>query len=334
MSNNSTGITYRTTGTRSRGRISSYHCKPSPIELHKTPHQVDVAGLKPKQKREAIKFDGMEYVSKFTIGFEVEKSQLHSSAVREYPLFCGFEHDSSCGYEAVTNILPLLPAGMWRNKVFNMMYQAEKIIDDQYSPSNGTNSDGAYRCGGHVTIGVDGMDGEQVLAAVRKNCGILMAIFRKRLLNHFCGGNLRMLPESLMHRWNHGDGVIYDTCDLNWDSNNVRSCGWVRKYNMANVKGNTLEFRLVSRFQSVKQMMRRYQLFYEIVDFSINQPNGRHDSLLKRIRPIILSMYDGNETTTDEVMGLASLFRAYIINGVAHERLERFLPRLSRRAVR
>jgi hypothetical protein len=103
---------------------------------------------------------------------------------------------------------------------------------------------------------------------------------------------------------------------------------------MANVKGNTVEFRLVSRFQSVKQMMRRYQLFYEIVDFSINQPNGRHDSLLKRIRPIILSMYDGNETTTDEVMGLASLFRAYIINGVAHERLERFLPRLSRRAVR
>ena len=91
------GIIYTTTGESRRGQVASYHSKPSPLFLNKSKHAVDIAGLKPAQQRSAIKFEGGEYASKFTIGFEVEKNQLSRNAVREYELFCGFERDGSCG---------------------------------------------------------------------------------------------------------------------------------------------------------------------------------------------------------------------------------------------
>jgi len=86
-----------------------------------------------------------------------------------------------------------------------------------------------------------------------------------------------------------------------------------------------LEFRLVSRFQSVKQTMRRYELFYELVNFSVNKPNGSHESLLKTIRPIVLSMYNGNEEDCDKVMNLAKHFRKFILDGTIHQDIARFL---------
>ncbi len=180
-----TGIVYATTGQTERGQVSSYHRKPQPLFLNKTKHAIDVAGLKKAEQRTAIKFEGGDYEAKFTIGFEVEKNQLSRNAVREYELFCGFERDGSCGYEAVTHVLPLLPAGKWRTKVFDLMHKAEKIIDDRFSPSD-------KRCGGHITIAADGFTGEQLRAAVRKNAGIIYALFRNRLKNSYCNGNNRM----------------------------------------------------------------------------------------------------------------------------------------------
>lgn len=129
-----TGLIYKITGNTSRGHVSNYHSKPSPLKLNKTMFKVDIAGLKAIEQRAAIKFDGVEFESKFTIGMEVEKNQLSRGAVKEYELFCGFERDGSCGYEAVTHILPLLPAGKWRTKSFDMMHKAEKIIDDKVQP--------------------------------------------------------------------------------------------------------------------------------------------------------------------------------------------------------
>ncbi len=105
------GVIYTTTGQRDRAVVQSYHHKPAPLFLNKTKHVVDVAGLKKAEQRTAIKFEGQDIEAKFTIGFEVEKNQLHRGAVREYELFCGFERDGSCGYEAVTHVLPLLPSG-------------------------------------------------------------------------------------------------------------------------------------------------------------------------------------------------------------------------------
>lgn len=296
-----TGVIYTTTGEPLRGEIRDYHRKPDALFLNKTKYKVDVAGLKPATMKNALIQSANEIESRFTIGFEVEKNELATGAVREYELFCGFENDGSCGYEAVTHVLPLLPAGQWRTKVFDMMHKAEHIIDDRFSPSN-------YKCGGHVTIGVNGMTGEQINEAVRGNAGIVLALFRNRLKNMYCGHNRRM------------------TSNLGWGYvNSVNNNGWHYKYQTALVKGDCLEFRVVSKFENVKQMMRRYELFYELVDFSINNPNGSHDAFLKRVEPIVMSMYGGSESKTKEVMKLAKHFRKFILNNDIHEDIARYV---------
>lgn len=302
----STGVIYTTTGERNRGTVQGYHRKPEAKFLNKTAYRVDVAGLKAIEQRTAIKFEGGEYESKFTIGFEVEKNQLSRNAVREYELFCGFETDSSCGYEAVTHILPLLPAGQWRTKVYDMMHKAEKIIDDNYSPSD-------KRCGGHITIGVDGLSGDQLREAVRKNSGIVLALFRNRLKNTYCGHNRRMEAEGL-DRYN-SVGYSYPA-----DSN-----GWHWKYQMALVKRHCLEFRVPSKFESVKQMMRRYELMFELTNYSVNSPRGGHEKFLKNIKPIVVSMYNGDTTKAEEILDLARHFQKFINSGDIHEKIAKYL---------
>lgn len=291
-----TGIVYANTGQRSRGQIAGYHAKPDPLFHNKTPHRVDIAGLKRAEQRKVLHFDGAEYSSRFTIGYEIEKNSLHRAAVKEYPLLCGYERDGSCGYEAVTHILPLLPAGQWRNKVFDLFVQAEKIIDDRYSPSD-------KRCGGHITLAVQGLSGDELREKIRKNCGIIFALFRKRLENSYCNYNRR----------------------LQGSNESRHAGGWHHKYQTALVKDNKLEFRLPSRVESVKQMIRRYELFYEVVNFSVNSPNGSHDLLLKRLDPIVLSMYNGDRAKADEVLSLSKHFRKYILAGDIHQDIAPFV---------
>jgi hypothetical protein len=283
-----TGIKYELTGNSERGEICSYHRKPSPLFLNKTKFGVDIVGLKKVEQR-SIKFDGIEYQSKFTIGFEVEKNQLSRNAVKEYELFCGFERDSSCGYEAVTHVLPLLPAGQWRTKVYDMMYKAEKIIDDRFSPSD-------RRCGGHITIAVDGMDGSELLSSLRNNAGIILSLFRYRLKNTYCKEN------SILSPYHSGS-----------------------RYQVALVKGNCLEFRIPSKFESVKQMMRRYELFYELIDFSLNNKSGSHLKFFKKVKPIILSMFNGDIEKTENVLSLAIHFQKYIESGRISDEISEFL---------
>lgn len=302
----STGIVYATTGDRQRGQVQGYHRKPEPMFLNISSHRIDVAGLKPIERRNTIKIGSDDFESKFTIGFEVEKSSLSRGAVREYELFCGFENDSSCGYEAVTHILPLLPAGQWRTKVYDMMYKADKIIDDRYSPSD-------KRCGGHITIGVDGLSGDEIREAVRKNAGIVLALFRKRLNNVYCGANRRMQPSNDETYNSYSGSGAYYSISNHW------------KYQTALVKGSCLEFRLVSKFESVKQMMRRYELFYELVNYSVNKPNGSFAGFLKVIKPIIVSMYNGDTEKAENVMGLAKHFQKFINTGVVSEEIAEFL---------
>lgn len=307
-----TGIIYTTTGEHQRGSVAGYHSKPAPLFLNKSKHSVDVSGLKKSDQRKAIKFDGMDFESKFTIGFEVEKNELSRNAVREYELFCGFERDGSCGYEAVTHVLPLLPAGKWRTKVFDMMHKAEKIIDDRYSPSD-------KRCGGHITIAIDGMTANEMRLSLRKNAGIVLALFRHRLNTKYCGSNRRLQTGG-------------DTGINSWSGcSDYRSYHIHPKYQTALMKearwnqSACFEFRVPSKFESVKQMMRRYELFYELVDFSINTPNGSHDAFLKRIKPIIISMYNGDEQKANKVIDLSKHFRRFILTGVISADINSYL---------
>jgi hypothetical protein len=296
-------LIYTTTGESERGQVASYHRKPNALFLNKSKYKADVSGLKPKQLQNALLVINNEYCSKFTIGFEIEKNSLHRNAVKEYELFCGFERDASCGYEAVTHVLPLLPSGKWRNKVYDIIYKAEKIIDDRYSPSN-------HKCGGHVTIACDGLSGEELNAKIRNYSGVVLALFRKRLKNAYCGANRRMQPRNM---------VAY-----NGTACHMYSDGCHYKYQTALVKGNCLEFRVVSKFESVKQIMRRYELFHELVDYSVND-GGTFKGFLKRVEPIVKSMYNGDASKTAEILVLAKHFQKFINEGVITPEIQEFL---------
>ena len=290
-----TGIQYiAPTNEEYRGRVQGYHSSArfGFKDLSKGAKSNDIAQLKSVDRSNLTNVAG-DFNSKFTIGFEVEKSRFGRGAVKPTALFAGFERDSSCGYEAVTNILPLVPASQWRNKVFNMMHESKRIIEDTYSPSS-------YKCGGHTTIAVEGMTGEELMSKLRLNMGIVMALFRKRLTNGYCNGN------TLMNNDGYG------------------------RYQMVLVKSNVVEVRLVSRFQSVKQMMRRYELFYELLNFSVNNPNGSHASLLKRLKPIVKSMYANDMEKVNEVMDLAKHFRKYIQTGKVNRGVINFIDPMRR----
>ena len=228
------GVEYLNENNTERAYIGNYHHSGRVgIRDLNIASKVDVAGLTRVTDRQNIaEPQNIDYiVSKFTIGFEIEKSRLNRGAVREYPLFAGFETDSSCGYEAVTNILPLVKPSVWRNKVFNMFDQAERIIDDRYSPSNAD-------CGGHISIGVSGMSGEELMKKVRNYSGIVLALFRYRLKNSYCRYNA-----SMRTRAEREEGNLYIS-------------GRHQKYNVATAKSNCLEFRIPSRVTSVNQLKR------------------------------------------------------------------------------
>mgnify|MGYP003326516650 FL=1 len=272
-------IQYTTTGDYNRNRVVGYHRSPSPKHLGLGAKKGDIATLKSAQKRNVIELDNGDVNSKFTIGFEVEKNRFSRGAVTEYALFAGFERDGSCGYEAITHILPLLPKGEWRNKVFNMMYEAKRIIEDSYSPSNTS-------CGGHITLAVDGMSGEELMNRLRKFSGVMYALFRRRLGNGYCRSNPFMEATNNFGR--------YQVCAM---------------------KGDRVEFRLPSRVTGVKQMMRRYELCYTMLDFAVNRPNASFKTFVKAVRPIVLSMYGRDEAKTDEILNLGIAFDKMLRTG-------------------
>lgn len=299
------GITYTTTGEQSRSRMNGYHRKPSVLDHSYGATEIDVKNIKSKVlDHSGVMGNGTRitnYRSKYTIGFEIEKATFGRGQRKEYALIQGYERDGSCGVEAVTNILPLLPPSQWRNKIFDMVYKAKGILDDDKSPST-------MRCGGHITIGINGMSGYELNKKVRLNASILLALFRKRLKNGYVRHNLRMQP------YYDNDGVRISHFN-----------GWDRKYQIALAKDNCLEFRVPNRITSYKQMFRRYELMYEIVDFSIEKPNGRFSSLLNKVKPIILSMYEGDTAKVDMILSLAKDFYKFVKDGTISSNIEEFI---------
>ena len=293
------GITYTTTGEQSRSRMNRYHGKPSVLDHSYGATEIDVKNIKSKVTN--VGWQQANYRSNYTIGFEIEKSEFGRGQRKEYALIQGYERDGSCGVEAVTNILPLLPPSPWRNKIFDMIFKAKGIMDDERSPSN-------LRCGGHITIGVNGLNGVELNEKVRLNASILLALFRKRLKNGYVKHNLRMQPYS--------DGNSPSLNHFN---------GWDRKYQLALAKRNTLEFRVPTRITSYKQMFRRYELIYQIVDFSIEKPNGRFSTLLNKVKPTILSMYEGDTAKVDMILSLAKDFYKFVKDGTISSSIEEFI---------
>ena len=301
------GITYTTTGEQSRSRMNRYHGKPSVLDHSYGATETDVKNIKSKVTNVGLR--QANYRSNYTIGFEIEKSEFGRGTRKEYALIQGYERDGSCGVEAVTNILPLLPPSQWRNKIFDMIYKAKGIMDDERSPSN-------LRCGGHITIGVNEMNGVELNEKVRLNASILLALFRKRLKNGYVKHNLRMQP--------YNDPSTSDAQGFGGTRLNHFN-GWDRKYQLALAKNNCLEFRVPTRITSYKQMFRRYELIYQIVDFSITKPNGRFSTLLNKVKPTILSMYEGDTAKVDMILSLAKDFHKFVKDGTISSSIEEFI---------
>lgn len=296
-------VNYQPSGNANRGRVVGYHSKPSPRELH-------IGGKKDTDGVKAVRnYDGLgtTFASNYCIGFEIEKTQFHRGAVKEYALFCGFETDSSCGYEAVTNILPLLPPSYWRNKVFDMFVKASKVIEDKYSPSN-------EKCGGHISLSVEGLSGYELREKMKPYMGMVYAMFRKRLTNRYCNGNLTLVDNNLAGRWAQQDWV------------NGQGFGGHEKYQVFNAKTEYAELRLPSRVTSVAQLMRRYEMMYLMVDCAMKRSSFK--SFLAKAEPIVAMMYEGDMEKVGKIMTLAGHFQEYINKGVRHEDIRRYVPRI------
>jgi hypothetical protein len=227
--------------------------------------------------------DGWEH-SVFSIGFEVEKKNFVNETgdescdrgeyVGSYDFFCGFETDSSCGVEGVSNILPLgSPRSDARKNVFTWIDDAKAIID---SPWDRT-------CGGHITVSFKGCnDGYDIVDKMRQPLALMYALYRYRLKRSYCNQNKPAKKE-----------------------NNA-------KYSPVNVKGSRVEFRLPSAVKNTTQLKLRYDLLYKMMHHSLER-RVSFEVFLKKVRHIVLKMYNGNENKVDHIYNVAREFRHYLI---------------------
>ena len=316
MENKQTGIIYTKTGETRRANIQRYHFTNGwDLWKHATKWRNDLRGMKPSEISETIEAIEGEYRAKFRIGFEVEKTYFFAGndnwdsqgdRLEEYELFRGFETDSSCGVEAITHILPLLPKGVWRTKVFDMMHKARHILDEEYSASD-------TRCGGHATISVAGLSGVELMRAVRKFSGILHSLYRMRLYKssgaNYCNRNMTM-------RTTRGSSGTW--IDAGYNDAMCFSTSSYGKYTFCKLGDDFIEFRVPPRVTSVVCLRLRYELFYELIKWSIKYqgvqeiPPNVYTKFLRAVKPIILRITGFDEAKTDIICREARHFQRFI----------------------
>lgn len=213
------------TDLTSREYVNDYHCGIKAMKYLKKYEPTDRKGL-----------------DKFTIGFEVEKSEYaerdneddcyeerwEGRYVGNTELYSHWEQDSSCAMEGVTNVYSLNNKEKFRIDAENASH-----LTDRYE----INSD----CGGHTNIGYDAShiaDFELSLYTIMPSVGVLYAMFKKRLNNHYSCNNKK----------------------LNKDEE-------TRKYSVIRLKTNPqrLEFRFPSAISSTAQLVRRFNMFGKIM---------------------------------------------------------------------
>lgn len=273
----------------SRGKeyISSYHGSPCPEDLSNG--------------------------SEFKIGIEIEKNSImrydsEGDEIGEYDLLKGFETDSSCGVEAITNILPLDDIDSENEKrVFKMFEDARDVIDEEEVDST---------CGGHMTVSynknlahkiIKGRNGEltdyvshqdTLREKMKINSSILYALYRYRLNNRYCK--------------NHKD------------LKNEFTSGEHRYMPILNKPNGTVEFRLFSRIKNVEQLKLRYRLMYQLMDHSLNKDSS-YSVFLLSVLPILREMYSGNEDKLKQVIRLSYKFKSFFELGYVEEEVREFL---------
>ena len=291
-------IKYSITGASARAHLrrNSYH---DTVGLDRKFHIVtrnEVLDLPKKCYTKSV--DGKYYRTNFAIGFEIEK--LTITQEREYPLFRGYETDSSLSSspranragEAITNILPLVPNSNLKNQIMDMMAEASPILNgpvDTY-------------CGGHINLSAKGYTGIELKAALKPYSGLIYALYKGRLRK----------------RYGNGDFFLNGT-------------GSTR--GVINAKSKVAEYRLPSAVPTAQALMKRYSLFYELMDTAVNKPTTRFNTFLERVRPILMRMYDGDRAKVEEVFAYARDFQRMLNTGRVSRMILPFLPDRYGRAV-
>ena len=173
-----------------------------------------------------LKDDETNILSKFTIGFEVEKCSIdgYSDMGNEHeaqPLFKGWETDSSCGVEGITNVY-----SMNNYELFKQHAEVSYYLDETTS----------QRCGGHINI----CDTTNTIKYwhIKSWCGLWWAMYRKRLRNDYSGNNKKACPYAAK------SGARYSA---------------IREKQL-NGNKTLYELRLPSRVKNTEQIIRRFEL--------------------------------------------------------------------------
>ena len=123
-------------------------------------------------------------LSSYTIGFEVEKNTIDGESevdvgecIPEEPIFAGWETDSSCGYEGITNVYSLN-----NEEQFIKHASSSYLLDDACDSS----------CGGHINIA----DINKTLRYwhLKPWLGLFWSMWRKRLNNNYSSANKKACP--------------------------------------------------------------------------------------------------------------------------------------------
>lgn len=188
------------------GCIRDYHCTPDGHHF--------------------LKDDPNDILSKFTIGFEVEKSSVNGHTecgdpVDDEALFAGWETDSSCGVEGITNVY-----GLNNLDEFTSHVKRSSYVDEETSS----------RCGGHINI----CDNTSSIKYwhIKSWCGLWWAMYRKRLRNDYSGANKKVCP---------------------YESRSGQRYQAIREKSISGGK-QLFELRLPNRVRNGEQLIRRFQL--------------------------------------------------------------------------
>lgn len=172
-------------------------------------------------------------LQQFTVGFEIEKRNIHTSegyeitrgdSIEIQPLFNHWELDSSCGVEGVTHVYNLADYETFESHVNSSDY-----VDAPHHIS----------CGGHTNIAYKSTnitDFQLSLQTVQPFVGVLYSMYKKRLRNSYTYNNKKL---------------------------NERSQG----YSPITIKQGPerAEFRIPSGIKHKAQLLRRFKLFAHIV---------------------------------------------------------------------
>jgi len=170
--------------------------------------------------------DPKDVLANYTIGFEIEKCSIEDTTCEGDPhdhedLFAGWETDSSCGVEGITNIYSL------NNTV---------VFDSHVNSSYYVNEETDRKCGGHINI--SDQTNRIRFWHIKNWIGLWYAMFRKRLTNEYASSNKKACPYIAK------SGPKYQA---------------IREKNISG--GQTLyELRLPSRVKSGTQLKRRFRL--------------------------------------------------------------------------